>query len=153
VLTLDRGVEPSAFGSAPWLLGGVKTLSYAVNMAAQREAARRGADDIIFVTSGGSVLEGPTSSVVWLADGVLRTVQPGANGILAGTTQQLLFDRAAAAGWQTELGTATVDDLHSAEMVWLIGSVRGAVDVVEIDGRPRPRRPDIDRTIRALCGF
>ena len=36
VITLDRGLSAAALGSGPWLLGGVKTISYAVNMAALR---------------------------------------------------------------------------------------------------------------------
>jgi 4-amino-4-deoxychorismate lyase len=153
LITLTRGVGSTVFESAPWLLGGVKTLSYAVNMAAQREAARRGADDVVFVSTEGRVLEAPTSSVVWAVGDVLRTVRPGANGILAGTTQDLLFERARQAGWRTELCDPVVDDLHAADVLWLVGTVRGPVDVVQLDGVRRTRRPRVDSEIRAFCGF
>ncbi len=153
VITLTRGTAPDAFLDAPWLLGGVKTLSYAVNMAAQREAARRGADDAILLTAAGMVLESPTGSVVWAVGRTLRTIAPGASGILAGTTQQLLFERARAAGWTTEVGAATVADLHAADVLWLVGSVRGPVDVVLLDGTARRRHPSVDAEIRRLAGF
>jgi 4-amino-4-deoxychorismate lyase len=153
VITLDRGVAADAFADAPWLLGGVKSLSYAINMAAQREATRRGADDALFVSADGVVLESPTGSLVWADSGVLHTTPVGPTGILAGTTQQLLFDRAPAAGWRTAHTRASVDDLHAADVVWLVGSVRGPVDVVELDGKPRTRMPAIDAEIRRLAGF
>src|SRR5690625_912789 len=72
-LTLDRGL-PAQGPPMPWLLLGAKTLSYAVNMAALRHAAKCGADDVIFVSSDGYVLEGPRSTVV-LAEPV-RMVTP-----------------------------------------------------------------------------
>jgi 4-amino-4-deoxychorismate lyase len=153
VITLDRGVASDAFVTAPWLLGGVKTLSYAVNMAAQREAERRGVDDVIFVSSDGFVLEAPTGSVVWANGRVLSTTPTAGTGILAGTTQQLLFDDAGAAGWRTQSVLASLDELHAAEAVWLISSVRGPVEIVELDGKARPRRPDLDAEIKKLAGF
>ena len=153
VVTLSRGVPSDAFADTPWLLGGVKTLSYAINMAAQREAARRGADDVLLVGTDGVVLEAPTGSVVWAVGRTLHTTPTGDTGILAGTTQQLLFDRAPAAGWAVRETRAGVDDLHGADVVWVLSSVRGAVDVVELDGRTRDRHPDVDAEIRRLCGF
>lgn len=153
VITLSRGFVSDAFSEAPWLLGGVKSLSYAVNMAAQREALRRGADDVVFVSSDGVVLESPTGSVVWSVGRTLHTTPTGATGILAGTTQRLLFDNAAAAGWGTRETLAGLDELHAADVVWLIGSVRGPVDVVELDGKARVRIPDVDGEIRRLAGF
>ena len=152
-ITLNRGFGSDAFADAPWLLGGMKTLSYAVNMAAMREAERRGADDVIFVSADGQVLESPTSSVLWTVDRTLHTIPTGTNGILGGTTQHLLFERAEAAGWTTRLTTATVDDLHAADVVWLTSSVRGPVDVIDIDGKQRVRNAEIDGEIRRLSGF
>jgi 4-amino-4-deoxychorismate lyase len=153
VISLTRGTSEDSFAGAPWLLGGVKTLSYAVNMAAVREAERQGADDALFVSVEGRVLESTISSVVWSVGRTLLTTPTGATGILGGTTQQLLFDRAAAAGWRTEVTSASLEDLHGADVVWLIGSVRGPVDVVGIDGTSRIRRPSVDAEIRHLAGF
>jgi 4-amino-4-deoxychorismate lyase len=153
VSTLSRGFGADAFFDAPWLLGGVKTLSYAVNMAAQREAQRRGVDEVIFLSGDGFVLEAPTASVVWSIDRALHTTPTGGTGILAGTTQQLLFANAVTAGWRTYESLATVDELHAADVVWIVSSVRGPVDVVELDGKQRSRMPAVDGEIRALCGF
>jgi 4-amino-4-deoxychorismate lyase len=153
VIALERGFGAEAFRHAPWLLGGVKTLSYAVNMAALREAERHGADDVIFLSTDGFVLEAPTASVVWSAGRTLRTTPVGASGILPGTTQQLLFDHAAAAGWTVETVPARLDDLHLADVVWLVSSVRGPVDVVELDGKGRTRDLDLVTQIAELSGF
>lgn len=153
VITLSRGTTADAYADAPWLLGGVKTLSYAVNMAMQREAARRGAHDVILVSTDGKVLEAPTSSVVWSVDRTLHTTPLGGTGILGGTTQQLLFERARAAGWQTVETLATVAQVVNAESLWLVGSVRGPVDVICLDGAPRLRDEARTAEIRGLCGF
>jgi len=155
VVTLSRGMPVAAFSDAPWLLGGVKTLSYAVNMAAAREAQRRGADDVLFVSADdpGYVLEAPTASAVWATGRTLVTTPPDATGILAGTTQALLFDAAAAAGWRTDCRLATVAELHEADVLWLVSSTRGPVDVVDLDGTARRRVPEIDAEIRRLAGF
>ncbi|PZS13424.1 MAG: aminodeoxychorismate lyase [Pseudonocardiales bacterium] len=153
VVTLTRGTTSDAFTDAPWLLGGVKTLSYAVNMAAHREALRRGADDVVFVSTDGHVLESAVSSVVWSSGRELNTTPVGASGILGGTTQELLFARAPAAGWRTSVLPARVADLQAAQRVWLIGTVRGPVDVIDLDGTARDRDAAVTDEVRRLCGF
>jgi len=136
IVTLGLGVPADFRAAAPWLLGGAKTLSYAVNMAAQRHAHALGADDVVFTSLEGQLLEGPTSTVVWAAGGVLHT-PPLDTGILAGTTSARLFARAAEAGRPTSFTVGTVADLKAADAVWLLSGVRGAAVVHTIDGVAR----------------
>ncbi|TFV82742.1 branched-chain amino acid aminotransferase [Blastococcus sp. CT_GayMR20] len=138
VVSLGLGVPADFRAGAPWLLGGAKTLSYAVNMAAQRHAHTLGADDVVFTSLEGRLLEGPTSTVVWASGGTLHT-PPVETGILPGTTMARLFDRAASDGWPTAVTVGTVADLHAADAVWLLrghgGGSRGR------RGRCRPDFP------------
>jgi 4-amino-4-deoxychorismate lyase len=136
VVSLGLGVPADFRSVAPWLLGGAKTLSYAVNMAALRHAHALGADDVVLTSLEGRVLEGPTSTVVWAADGRLHT-PPVDTGILAGTTAARLFERAAADGWPTAVTPGTVADLHAADGVWLVSGIRGAATVHTLDGVAR----------------
>ncbi|TFC42790.1 aminodeoxychorismate lyase [Cryobacterium sp. TMT1-21] len=140
-VTLDRGYPRGVAEQAPWLLMGAKTLSYAVNMAALREAKRRGADDTIFLTHDGFVLEGPTSSVVIRSGGVYVTPVPS-GAILHGTTQQSVFEYLQAAGERTEYRDLTAPELRAADAVWLVSSIRMAVHVTELDGQSLPTDPE-----------
>ncbi|MFD4958972.1 aminodeoxychorismate lyase [Microbacterium sp. NPDC058389] len=133
VVTLDRGYGIDTPAKAPWLLLGAKTLSYAVNMAALREARRRGADDAIFVTSDGFVLEAPTASLILRLDG--RFVTPAPNGgILRGTTQLSLFAHLESEGHVTGYATLPTRTLQQADAAWLVSSVRLAAPITAIDG-------------------
>jgi 4-amino-4-deoxychorismate lyase len=151
VRTLSLGVPAGFRATAPWLLGGAKTLSYAVNMAAQRHAHSLGADDVVFTSLEGRLLEGPTSTVVWAAGGRLHT-PPVETGILAGTTQARLFARAAEDGWPTATTAGTVADLHAAEAVWLLSGIRGAARVTAVDGVARGDGGLSRRVRRLLAG-
>ena len=136
VVSLSLGIPADFRATAPWLLGGAKTLSYAVNMAAQRHAHAAGADDVVFTSLEGRLLEGPTSTVVWAAGGRLHT-PPVETGILAGTTQARLFARAEADDWPTAVTPGTVQDLRAADAVWLLSGIRGAATVTRLDGVER----------------
>jgi 4-amino-4-deoxychorismate lyase len=142
VVTLDRGYRSDVAQTSPWLLQGAKTLSYAVNKAALREAARRGADDVIFVSTDGIVLEGPNSTVIALIDGVYVTT-PADLGVLEGTTQAAFFAHVSAAGAAVSYRPITLDELRSASAVWLASSGRQIAPVVTIDGAPVAQDPAV----------
>lgn len=144
-ITLDRGLPAIGVDAMPWLLAGAKTLSYAVNMAALRHAARQDAGDVIFVSTDGYILEGPRSTVVIATDSeapdgnpCLLTPPPW-YPILRGTTQQALFEVARAKGYDCDYRALRVADLHAAQGVWLISSMTLAARVHTLDGRLMPR--------------
>ncbi|BDV31343.1 aminotransferase class IV [Microbacterium terricola] len=135
VVTLDRGLDSGAPARAPWLLLGAKTLSYAVNMAAIREAHRRGADDAVFVSSDGIVLEAPTASLILKVGERFVTPAP-TGGILHGTTQLSLFEHLEARGASTAYETVPAAALRTVDAAWLVSSVRLAAPITSIDGLP-----------------
>jgi 4-amino-4-deoxychorismate lyase len=146
VVTLDRGYPHNAAAQAPWLLLGAKTLSYAVNMAALREAKRRGVDDAIFVSRDGVVLEGPTSNVIIRSNGAYLTPVPN-GGILHGTTQQSVFSHLESLGERTEYRDFSAAELLEADAAWLVSSVRLAAPVLAIDDQPIAADTEVTRAL------
>ncbi|HIW95092.1 MAG TPA: aminodeoxychorismate lyase [Candidatus Corynebacterium gallistercoris] len=149
VMTAERGFKIDLSQRSPWALIGAKTLSYAANMAALRSAKKSGFDDVIFVSEEGLVLEGPTSTVVVLQGNTLVT-PPASVGILAGTSQAALFSLAREKGWETQEKVLELQDLMSADGVWLLSSVRVAARVTSIDWTQIPR-PECAEEIEAMA--
>ncbi|ADU49536.1 aminodeoxychorismate lyase [Intrasporangium calvum] len=152
-VTLTRGHPADAFREAPWLLGGVKTLSYVVNVAAQREARRRGADDVIFTTTDGYALDGPTSGLLVARDGVLLSTPPGDTGILESVTVEAIFEAARREGREARWALVPVEDLYRSDGLWLVSSGRGPVLVTELDGRPLRHDPGLAGDVAGYAGF
>jgi 4-amino-4-deoxychorismate lyase len=153
VVTATLGVPAEVRPAAPWLLGGAKTISYAVNMASQRWAQSVGAQDVLWVSADGFALEAPTSTLVWLSTSVLCTVPAERTGILAGTTARWLLARAGELDWHTDERMVTPADLVAADGVWLLSSVRGIAAIRTLDGHPMPFSPETTGRMRSLLGY
>ncbi len=151
--TLTRGYPSDAFLDVPWLLGGVKTLSYAVNVAAKREAARRGVDEVIFTSSDGYLLEGPTAGLLVAADDQLWTTPTAGTGVLASVTIEAIFTAARADGVATRHALFRPGDLAATDGAWLVSAVRGVLPVLELDGEPLPHDPRITARLATAAGF
>jgi 4-amino-4-deoxychorismate lyase len=156
MITIQLGIEPAVRADAPWLLGGVKSTSYAVNMAAEAEARRRNADDAVFLANGRIVLEGPVTNVWWRSGGELFT--PSLDlGILAGVTRATLLASAAELGYGVTEGAFPVEDLAAAEEAFTSSSVREVMPVVELDekpvsdGRPGPAATRLQAALRGAA--
>ena len=156
VVLLTTATDPLVRAASPWLLPGAKTISYAVNMAAQRAARARGADDAVLVGLGGELLEAPTASIWWRSGHTLHT--PALDlGILAGITRAVLADLAPGLGLKVVEGVYTAEDLAAADEAFLSSSTREVMPVVEVDGapvaggRPGPAAADLQAALRHLA--
>jgi 4-amino-4-deoxychorismate lyase len=135
LIALPLGLQADLRAFAPWLLGGVKSTSYAVNMAAEAEAKRRGADDAVFLASGDIVLEGPVTNVWWRLERVLYT--PALElGILAGVTRATLIAEAGRLGYEVREGVFPLEHMAAAEEAFTSSSVREVMPAIELDGKP-----------------
>jgi 4-amino-4-deoxychorismate lyase len=157
MITVPLGLDPSLRAEAPWLLGGVKSTSYAVNMAAEAEARRRGADDAVFLAAGRIVLEGPVTNVWWRRGRELFT--PALDlGILAGVTRSTLLEEAASLGYDLHEGAYPVEELAAAEEAFTSSSVREVMPVIELDsvpigaGAPGPAAGELQAALRRAAG-
>jgi 4-amino-4-deoxychorismate lyase len=152
-VTASLGLPAGLRAEAPWLLGGAKTLSYAVNMASLRWAQRVGADDVLWVSADGFALEAPTSTLLWLSGTTLHTVPVERTGILAGTTARYLLDHAGELGWDTAESMITPAELARTDGAWLTSSVRGVAAIRSLDGAALPYSDADTQRIRKLLGF
>jgi branched-chain amino acid aminotransferase len=109
------------------VLDGVKSLSYGANMLATRLARERGFDEALLVTPHGRVLELPTASFFWVADGDVLT-PPLSEHVLDSITRRIVIEVAAA-----KERVATPVDLESAQEAFVASSVREVIAVRRIE--------------------
>jgi branched-chain amino acid aminotransferase len=117
------------------VLNGLKTLSYAGNMLAGRLAKEGGFDEALLVTPHGRVLEGPTWSFFWAADGRLHT-PPLEDGILNSITRARLLEEV-----EVDEAPCTLDDVRAAEEAFIASSVREVMPIAVVDDIALPTAP------------
>ena len=153
-----RGFRVHVVRWAAGALAGAKSTSYAENMAAQAEAAERGADDALLVAADGTVLEAPTSNV-WFREGERLLTPSLALPLLAGVTRAAVGRLAPAAGYVVEEGIFGLERLLSADEVFFTSSVREVAPVVAVDGAavgdgvPGPAAIALQSALRAAAGY
>jgi branched-subunit amino acid aminotransferase/4-amino-4-deoxychorismate lyase len=146
----------------PWtpgeLIARAKSTSYAENMAAQDDAARRGGDDALFVAPDDVVLEAPTSNVWWREE--RRLLTPTLElPILAGVTRAAVIELASDAGYGVEEGFFPLERLLASDEAFLTSSIREVMPVVAIGdatighGGPGPAAESLQRALRSAAGY
>ena len=116
----------------------LKTTSRADYVYARLEARRAGADDAVFLTTGGYLSEATTANIFLVRrapDGVTELATPSLDcAILPGTTRSWLLRWAAVAGLRPVEGLLLADELAAADEAFICASVAGIVPVTRFNG-------------------
>lgn len=124
-------VAPWHSGGVDWDLTGAKTISYAPNMSATRNAKGQGFDDALLISRDGWVLEGPTWTIGWFIDGVLETPEMDL-GILGSVTRSEVLNTAADIGLAVVEGRWTLDRLLQADEVVGLSTLKDVGGIVAV---------------------
>ena len=121
-------IFPAAHRVTPLLIG-AKTLSYAANMQAAREATAAGAHTALFVEADSAeVLECPVASFIWF-EGDDVCAPPLASGVLDSITRRLLAEVV-----DLQVRSRTLDELADADGALVISTVLESRIVREVQG-------------------
>jgi branched-chain amino acid aminotransferase len=113
---------------------GAKVGNYLMAVLANRAARAAGAAEALIVDGRDRVVEGATSNVFAVLDGVLVT-PPESDGILLGITRETVLAVADELGVPVRLASLPLSDLERASEVLVSSSIRELVPVVSVDGK------------------
>ena len=92
-----------------------------------------GADSAILIDINGDIAEGPGFNVFCIKDGIIKTPQ---SGVLQGITRQTVFDIFSLINMNCTQTTVTVEELKSADEVFITSTAGGIMPVTKIDNIP-----------------
>lgn len=110
----------------------IKTTALLANVLMKQQAVDMGAQEAIIVRNG-EVLEGSSTSVFLIKNGVLAT-PPHSHRILPGTTRDAVLELADGR-MPIEMRSISLEEVRMADEVWLAAATRDVLPVTRIDGQ------------------
>ncbi|WP_407700609.1 D-amino acid aminotransferase [Steroidobacter gossypii] len=111
----------------------IKSTALLANVLMKQQAADAGAYEALIVRDG-EVLEGSSTSVFIVANGVLVT-PPNSHRILPGTTRDATLSLATNV-MPVEIRSISLDELRAADEVWISAATRDVLPVTSVDAAP-----------------
>lgn len=112
---------------------GIKSGNYLNNVLALIEARDMGADDALMLNENNYLTECSASNLFMVKDGIVKTPSLDC-GILAGITRKKVLEIALGNRFDVEETELTLDDLVSADEIFITGTIKGVVPVRKIIG-------------------
>ncbi|MDE2059228.1 MAG: aminotransferase class IV [candidate division NC10 bacterium] len=111
----------------------IKSLDYLYNMLAMAQAKREGAVEALFVEADGCVIEGTTSNVFSVSQGMVVT-PPLSSGLLPGITREVVVELAKREGLIVHEAPVPLGGLLSADEAFLTGSLKEITPLIAVGG-------------------
>jgi branched-chain amino acid aminotransferase len=113
----------------------IKSCNLLNNVLAIREAQARGAVEAVLLNLAGEVAEGASSNLFVVKRGVVTT-PPLSAGILAGITRDVILERCPVLGIEAREAVVSVPDLLGADEAFMTSTLKEAIPIGSVDGRP-----------------
>jgi D-alanine transaminase len=129
----ENGLSAITVEDFRWGRCDIKSTMLLANVLMKQQAKEAGAQEAIIVRDG-EVLEGASTSIFIVLDGVLIT-PPNSRRILPGTTRDAALD-VIGTQFPVQVRKISLDELRRAEEVWMSAATRDVVPITKIDGHP-----------------
>lgn len=117
-----------------WQRCDIKATTLLANILLRQKAIDQGCAETILI-NGGFVVEGAASNVFIVTEKRIKT--PGKScRVLTGITRDLIFEIAASQNIEAIECDIHINELFSADEVWISSSTREIVPIISIDGKP-----------------
>ncbi|MCA9399713.1 MAG: aminotransferase class IV family protein, partial [Candidatus Omnitrophica bacterium] len=100
---------------------------------ALQEAKSRGYDEAILLNRNGQLVEGSTTNLFFVKNGVLFTPSTRC-GCLSGIVRQIILDCARTHNIPVQTGAYSIKDLQKADEAFITNSLIGVKPLVSVDG-------------------
>jgi D-alanine transaminase len=128
-----NGVSAITIEDFRWGRCDIKSTALLANVLMKQRAAEAGTQEAIIVRDG-DVMEGSSTSIFVVKDGKIAT-PPNSNRILPGTTREVALELADGA-MSVTIRRIGIDELRTADEVWISAATRDVLPVTRIDGQP-----------------
>ena len=132
--TLSKGVTAITHDDIRWRYCHIKAIALLPNTLMRQVAREAGADEAI-LNRDGNITEGAASNVFIVKNGTIITPAKG-ECLLPGITRDLILEIAADAGLDHSESDISLDDLQSADEIWLTSSTKEILPVTQLDNKP-----------------
>lgn len=112
----------------------IKSICYTDNLLSLREARSMGYNEVLHMNFRGEICEGAISNIFFVKDGIVKTPHPSC-GLLEGTTRRRVLDLLEKISLPFEEGHYSLEDILSAEEVFVTNALMGIMPVTAIEDR------------------
>ena len=124
------------FGASPF--AGMKTTSWAYNLALYETVREAGFDEAVLLNENGQVSECTSANIFAIQGDRVYTPPLGTSGCLPGITRAILLEDIQAGGITVAERELTPSDLEASDCVFITSSTRDLLPVRSIDGFELP---------------
>jgi D-alanine transaminase len=131
---LSRGYNAVVMADIRWQRCDIKATSLLANVMYSQQAKQNQAEEVILYRDG-QITEGATSNVFIIKNKTLFT-HPTGHNILSGITRDLVLESSEKCQINIKELAFSIDDLMSADEVWISSSTREIMPIIQIDNKP-----------------